>query len=303
MRFSKRFNRGLGFLYLGVLLGAGLCTGQSQAVEPQLPAAPQLYAFDEPQVLKPKTVHALHRLLHEHDQLTGEQIVIAVFKSLQGQDLVQWTHLIFQKWALGQKGKDNGALLALYWQDRQMRLEVGYGLEGELTDAKSKAILTNDLQPLLKDGRPDEALTSAAYRILSVLESPLIENGKALEILQSEGFSDPTLNSEANSHQALGAVIAFFLFVVMFLWIFVVYYASRRPYRTEDELSREGELKGAQDSSASWGRGRKGSHRSQWSNIFKGGGGGWGGGSSSGGGGSFSGGGGSSGGGGASGRW
>ena len=283
MRHFFVLRRPLAFVLLGLALSFGVCEWGVRAVEPHTPSPPSVYVLDEPKVLKPATIHALRRLLHEHDQVTGEQVVIAIFQSLQGQDLVQWTNQIFQKWGIGEKGKDNGVLLALYWNDRKARLEVGYGLEGELTDAQSKMILSDDLQPMLKDGRPNEALVAAALQILRVLESPLIENGRALEILRGEGFSEAQLEAPPGYPGSALVLLGVFVFLALIGAGIFLFHSS--PLRGE----------------------RKGKGFKNWDDFFRGGG-GWGGGGFSGGGpssggGSFSGRGGSSGGGGASGGW
>ncbi len=143
-----------------------------------IPPPPQNYVLDEVHVVSGATEQVLRSLLSEHDRLTGEQIVIAVFETLDGEDLVDFTNKVFTQWKIGLKGKNNGILLALYWKNRKARIEVGYGLEPLLTDAKSKLILSETLIPFLKAGQPNEALVSAATEILKVIESPLIQTGK-----------------------------------------------------------------------------------------------------------------------------
>jgi uncharacterized protein len=127
-------------LACGALALGGLAPRECRA-EKALPPAPEYYVLDEPGALDAGTTHALRTLLVEHDHLTGEQVVVAIFRGLDGEDLVAWTAKVFQAWGIGKRGKDNGVLLALYWQDRQARLEVGYGLEPLLTDARSKRVL------------------------------------------------------------------------------------------------------------------------------------------------------------------
>ena len=281
------------FWVLSVLLGSVGWASDSQVSQAHLPEVSTSYVLDEPHVLKPKTIRVLHQLLHEHDQATGEQIVVGVFQSLQGQDLVQWTNQIFQKWELGQKEKDNGVLLALFWQDRQMRLEVGYGLESELTDAQSKLILSEFLKPLLKAGHPDDGLTASVLKILDVLESPLVENGRALEILKSEGITEEQLDPSAYSNA--GVFYLLFLIILFVVVVVVAYFSSLDRHISEKGLHHTLIVP------PFFGRKPRWSERPQgWDDFFRGGGGtgGWGGG-----GGPFSGGGGSSGGGGASEKW
>lgn len=170
------------------LAGAGW---SGSAAATQLPNPPRYYVLDEPSVLSARTLSALQELLVRHDQVTGEQVVIAIFQNLGDEDVVDWTHRVFGHWGVGRRGKNNGVLLALYWKERKARIEVGYGLEPNLTDSRSKEILSDYLIPELKRGNPDKALTLAALEILRSLDSPLLVNGTAERILRSA----PTVGS------------------------------------------------------------------------------------------------------------
>ncbi len=208
-------------------------------------------------------------------------MLIAIFDSLGDEDLVDYTNRVFSAWKIGKRGKDNGVLLALYWKDHKARIEVGYGLEPLLTDAKSKQILSDFLIPELKAGQPDRALSLSALEILRTIESPLIASGRAEQILRADGFKGglqpaaPTTSSGTSSFWVLAAII---------LFIFVI----NRVSSADAHFTRSG-----------WYRPRPRIRRGGWGGPFIGGG-GFGGGFGSGG---FSGGGGSSGGGGASGSW
>ncbi len=202
-------------IWVGILFFVQLALCQT------LPPPPTQYVLDEPHILSDKTLRSLQALFLAHDRATSEQIVFAIFNTTSGEDPVLWTNRIFQAWKLGQKGKDNGVLLALYWKEHKARLEVGYGLESLLTDAKSKSILANVLAPALKQGRPDSALTLTAIEILKILQSPLIKNGEAEKILQGLKISHSQFSStpEANSWVwiALGIILFFLIGRMIFI--------------------------------------------------------------------------------------
>lgn len=259
---------------------AGTTGATSLAAEPKLPPAPRYHVLDEPKVLTPSVLQALQSLLAEHERVSGEQIVVALFQSLGDEDVVDHTNKVYSAWGIGQRGKNNGALLALYWNERKMRIEVGYGLEPLLTDAKSSAILNDILRPELRAGQVDRAISLATLEILRVIESPLVETGKAREILRSGGLHGSWEPTQSSSPSTLG------LLVGLILLIAVIYMISS----AEAHYTGEGWYK-----PRPWQR-----RRSGWPSSF-GGGGGFGG--LGGGGGGFRGGGGSSGGGGASGSW
>ena len=262
---------------LACLLAALSWLPSSGAAEKPVPAAPQYYVLDEPGVLSQRATQALQNLALAHDQATGEQVVVAIFKGLDGEDLVQYTTRVFQTWRIGQRGKDNGVLLALYWNDRKARIEVGYGLEPLLTDARSKAVLEDFLIPALKDGQPDVALMSSAREILRIIESPVLQNAPDNWKPEIRRFGQGTVIQVGPKWAVL---LALLIIGAVLLGIFLFIASMGDAVVTRAGWHR----------TTPWRRGGWGSSS----------GGGWGGGF---GGGGFSGGGGRSGGGGASGSW
>jgi uncharacterized protein len=260
-----------------------------------IPAAPYYYVLDEPHVLSPNSLKAVETLLIEHDRVTGEQVLVAIFQSLGDEDLVDYTNRVFQQWKIGKRGKDNGVLLALYWDEHKARIEVGYGLEPILTDAKSSGILSDILIPELKNSSPDRGISLAVLEILRTLGSPLVQNGKAEEILKNGGFQGDWQPQEVYIPRTGG------LAVWLFLGFIILTIILRTITGAEAHFTRSGWVR-----HNPWVPYRRSSgFTSGLVGGFLGGlgGGGFGGGSGGGGFGGFSGGGGSSGGGGASGGW
>jgi uncharacterized protein len=214
--------------FLGVFI---LFQGNFSAyATPVIPSPPSTYFVDEEGVAHKNTVAALNTLFAMQNRESGEQIVFAIFKSLQGQDLVDWTNRIFQSWKIGQKDKNNGVLLALYWQDHEVRLEVGYGLEPTLTDAQSKLILAEELVPQIKSGNLDLGLRLTALKILSSLQSPLLSDGRAQKILEIEKYpTQPQRNINTPMGHMPPFVFLIFL-VIIFIWI-VMNLFFRRGFR------------------------------------------------------------------------
>lgn len=289
--------KALALLSLAILaqLGAPFGLGVPAALSAQrsVPPPPKLYVLDEPDALPAKAEESLQSLLIEHDHLTGEQVLIAIFDSLEGEDVVDYTNRVFGEWKIGKRGKDNGVLLALYWKERKARIEVGYGLESLLTDAKSKLILSDHLIPELKRGNPARALALAATEILRTIESPLVQGGKTDQLLRSRRFRADAAPSEAPRSWFVWIALAAVLLTIAFNMI-----SSADAHFTR----------------AGWFRPRPALRRRDW-RIGHGGGSPWGdwasprehgggfGGFGGGGFGGFRGGGGSSGGGGATGDW
>lgn len=268
----------------------------AQAAAP-IPAPPTHFVLDEPAILSASAKRALETTLVEHTRLTQEQIVVAIFGGLAGDDLVSRTNEVFEAWKIGQKGRDNGVLLALYWEDRKARIEVGYGLEATLTDSRAKRVIDGVLVPGLRAGQNDNAVFGAAIEILRTLESPLMQSGQ-LEALLARNGQQGVLSPPARARSTRSGSLVFVLGLIAFIVI-----ANLRS-RRDAHFSRAGWYK-----TSPWGPGRSrggklallgalggmlgGGHRSS----------GRGGGFGGLGGGGFSGGGGRSGGGGASGSW
>jgi uncharacterized protein len=199
---------------------------------------------------------------------SGIQLVVATVQSLDGDDIEPYANALFRAWGLGEKQKNNGVLLVVAPNERKVRIEAGYGLEGTLTDALSKIIITNAMAPRFKNGDFGGGIERGVDDIITVLTTDSSEWQKRpdLRIVSQDSMLDE-----------LGPWIALGLFVLLFYLL--------TPSRERGNFLSF--LLGVLMSS-----GRGGG--------YGGGRGDWGGGS---GGGGFSGGGGSSGGGGASGSW
>jgi uncharacterized protein len=89
---------------------------------------------------------------------------------LEGEPLFDFSHRVASAWKIGQKGTDNGALLLVAIQDRKVRIEVGYGLEGALTDARSAQIIRNEIVPRFRAGDYAGGITAGVEAILKTIE-------------------------------------------------------------------------------------------------------------------------------------
>ncbi|HEY4922282.1 MAG TPA: TPM domain-containing protein [Xanthobacteraceae bacterium] len=99
----------------------------------------------------------------------SDQLVVATVRSLQGYSVEDYANRLFRAWGLGQQDKNNGVLLLIAPAEHKVRIEVGYGLEGTLTDAVSKLIIENDLIPWLRQNRYDVAASTGVDDIVQVL--------------------------------------------------------------------------------------------------------------------------------------
>jgi uncharacterized protein len=220
---------------------------------------------DDAAVLSDTTKSDLTDMLAAHEQATGQQVVVVTLDSLQGYTIEDYGYQLGRNWGIGQKGKNTGAILIVAPKEHKVRIEVGYGLEGTLTDAISRTIIENSILPNFKRGDFNAGVLAGTTSILRALGGNSAETGEA-------ATSAYPIQGKPPSGLELVVIILFFLIPVIGSLLLTFGFISS-GHRVQ------------------WGTGRG------WDS-----GGGLGGGSSGGGGG-FSGGGGSFGGGGASGSW
>jgi len=226
---------------------------------------------DQADVMTAQSCSDLEVKLKELEDKSSIQLVVATVKSLQGSDVETYANQLFRFWKLGEARKNNGVLLLVAPAERKVRIEVGYGLEGTLTDALSSVIISSAIIPRFKTGDFSGGIERGADGIISVLSGDTADWQPKVHVRRSD---------ESGTDDLLA-----FLFPL--LMMFVIWYlmgsargaASRRPVR------QGGRTIIIPYGGSTW--------RSGWGGGI--GGGGFGGG--------FSGGGGSSGGGGASGSW
>ncbi|MBL0318859.1 MAG: TPM domain-containing protein [Alphaproteobacteria bacterium] len=137
-------------------------------------AAPQFPALtgrvvDDAHILSANTVQALDAMLADYERGTTNQVVVVTLSSLQGTSIEDYGYQLGRHWRIGQKDKDNGVLLIVAPTDRKIRIEVGYGLEGELTDAKSSVILHSIILPAFRAGKLEQGIVDGTNAIVSVL--------------------------------------------------------------------------------------------------------------------------------------
>ena len=121
-------------------------------------------------VLSADQAQELENYLDDFQEKTGNAIVVATFPSVEGADVDRAAVELFQAWGIGQKGKDNGILILASINDRRARIEVGYGLEGVITDADAGDILRSQVYPYFKQQQYGQGLTNAAQALVQLIQ-------------------------------------------------------------------------------------------------------------------------------------
>jgi uncharacterized protein len=247
------------FILAALLIGAAYAATNFPALTGRV--------VDDAHILTPVATADLERKLADLEQKSQIQLVVATVPSLDGQEIEPYANALFRAWKLGEAKQNNGALLLIAPKERRMRIEVGYGLEGTLTDALSSVIVSSAIIPRFKTNDFSGGIERGVDGIISVLSDDSADWQPQVNV-RSE---DPSADFDKLFP------ILFFAIVIFIMW-YLIRHANGPP-------------------SAGSGRGGRSvfvPYGGSWGSS------GWGGGGFGGG---FSGGGGSSGGGGASGSW
>jgi uncharacterized protein len=152
------------FVFLAVALSVITASGQK--------AIPELWGqriHDDACVLNQETVDQLEKQLSQYEDSTGNQIAVLIIQSLEGEVLEDYSLKVVEKWKMGTKANDNGVLVLVAIDDHKMRIEVGLGLEGVLTDAICNRIIRNEMAPAFRRGDYDAGITAAIQSVVQAV--------------------------------------------------------------------------------------------------------------------------------------
>lgn len=161
-------------VYLTALIAGALAGAPVQGAAPGSPAFPKPagYVNDFAHLLEPAARESLEQRLVQYDRATGNQIAIAIFPDLSGVPINEFASRLEEAWKVGRRGKDNGLLLLIGLKERQVRIEVGYGLESKVTDGDAGAIIRNVLAPAFRAGRYADGLNAAVDELMRLVGGP-----------------------------------------------------------------------------------------------------------------------------------
>jgi len=125
---------------------------------------------DEARILSPAARDRIAEMSRAHEQATTNQVVVLTVPTLDGESVEDYADRVFRTWKIGQKGKDNGVLVIVAPQDRRMRIEVGYGLEGTLTDADAARIIRERMTPRFRANDFDGGVADGVAAVVAKLE-------------------------------------------------------------------------------------------------------------------------------------
>ena len=156
------------FLVLLTLLLSSVFSLSVLAEDKDLPVASG-YLNDFAGVINSQDQNSITNFVRELENKTTTQVAVVTVDTTQPEAIEQYAVRLFKKWGIGQKGKDNGVLFLIANKDRALRIEVGYGLEGVLTDAICSGIINQIVIPLFKQGQISTGILEGTKAIVSLV--------------------------------------------------------------------------------------------------------------------------------------
>lgn len=146
---------------------------------------------DNARIMSEAACNSLSEILKEHEVRTTNQVVVLTIPSLENESIEDYAYKVFNEWKLGQKDKNNGILVVIVPDERRMRIEVGYGLEGTLPDILAGRIIQNIMAPRFREGDFDTGITEGVNAVITILEGA---DPTGMEGLAETSGSSETMN-------------------------------------------------------------------------------------------------------------
>ncbi len=196
---------GLGGVFAQVMAGvvmAGLLAGSTTAQEVPFLAGP---VTDLAEMLSDSDARGIEQQIRSFEAETGSQIAVLTIPSLEGYAIEDYSIKVAETWRLGREGIDDGVLLLIARDERRMRLEVGYGLEPALTDARARRILDHVITPRFRSGDFGGGVEDGVNAVMATIRG---------EVPAPVAGPGPPVSQPASEMVAVLAQLLFFLFLI-----------------------------------------------------------------------------------------
>ncbi|MBN1533850.1 MAG: TPM domain-containing protein [Spirochaetes bacterium] len=175
------------------------CTALQALEVPRLGSRVNDYAG----MLSPATVQDLEARLADLEKTDSTQIAVLTVPSLEGEVLEEFSIKVADSWKIGQRGKDNGAILLIARDDRKLRIEVGRGLEGKLTDLMAGRIIRDEITPRFRAGDFDGGVSAGVNAMIATVRGEYVPGPDA-----GDGGS-------VGGHMSISLLVTLFFFIIM----------------------------------------------------------------------------------------
>jgi uncharacterized protein len=198
-----------GLLCLAILLVGSLAF----AVGTPIPPSPTRWVTDDAGFMSPEAVSKLDAQIGAYSQSSGQQLIVYIGKTTGGVSIEEWAVKAFAAWKVGRKGLDDGLALFIMAEDRRLRIEVGYGLEGKLPDLTASRIINDVIVPRIQSGARDSAVFAGVEAMVLTLGGKEIGSMVAAPRHRERGAE--------RKQFSLGQLIFFGIIAVLFLILFM----------------------------------------------------------------------------------
>jgi uncharacterized protein len=202
-------------LSLSLTFAAVALPAHAFAAGAPIPPAPARLMTDTVGFVSADTRAAIDARLEAYQKATGHQVIVWIGDSLNGDDLADWSVRTFAAWKPGRKGVDDGVAMFVLASDRKIDIEVGYGLEGQLTDAKARRVI-DGMSTLLQAGDKDGALASGVESIFAAIDGQPFPGATS-----GQAFSNDPRDLRQRPPLGLGQKIFFGIVALGFLVLFI----------------------------------------------------------------------------------
>ena len=141
----------------------------ARADETPIPPAPTQFVTDRAGFLSPAYATKLTTQLEDYERGTGHQVIVWIDRTTGGVPIEDWAVRAFAAWGVGRKGHDDGVAMFIFSDDRKLRIEVGYGLEGSVPDARAGRIIQYDMVPRIRAGDRDGAVQAGVDSLIAAI--------------------------------------------------------------------------------------------------------------------------------------
>ncbi|MDO8240798.1 MAG: TPM domain-containing protein [Candidatus Moranbacteria bacterium] len=171
------------------------------------PGKPEGFVNDFANILIIEEKNILESKLSQFEKNSTNEISVITINDLQGDTIENFANQLHNEWGIGKKGKDNGILVFVAIQDRKMRIEVGYGLEGSVTDAQASWIISDVMRPAFQQGKYFQGIDGATNKIIAAIDG---------EILPAQ--SNQSSKNNPSAYKEENIILIFWMIGLFFVW-------------------------------------------------------------------------------------
>ena len=205
--------RGIKILFVAFLCAFAslrLCVAVVQAAETPIPNTPTQWVTDTANFMSPGAADSLNSRLQQYERDTGHQLIVYIGQTTGDAPIEDWADRAFGKWKVGRKGLDDGLALFVMAADRKLRIEVGYGLEGDVPDAIASRVINDVMVPRIQAGDRDNAVIEGMNAVMTVIGGGGVVPAQSRRDVERE-----------NRRLTLGQMIVYAIIGIVVLFIFL----------------------------------------------------------------------------------